>query len=257
MKRWLMIGGGAIALIGIAIVALVVIQLLRSDNPNLATEAPLINTPVSGASPTASAASSGASGATGTTGSDASASPGALPSGVRHFAIVAAESSAKYVVEETLRGLDSNAVGTTSAIKGDIYLKPDGLYKDLPSKFTVDLSTLKSDESLRDNFIKQNTLQTSRFPNAEFTIEDVTGFPTNYTENEQVQLTLSGTFKVHGVEKQVTWSVLARQAGDTLTATADTDIKFSDFGMSPPNVQIAKAKESIHLQVVLVAREGA
>ena len=127
----------------------------------------------------------------------------------------------------------------------------------MPSKFTVDLSTLKSDESLRDNFIKRNTLETSKYPDAVFTVESVDGFPSSYTENQQVQLTLNGTLSVHGVDKPVTWTVLARQSGDTLTATADTDIKFTDFGMSPPNVQIARAKDGIHLQVVLVAREPA
>ncbi len=258
MKRWLMFGGGAIALVAVAIVALVVIQLLRSDNPNLATEAPLIDTPVPGASATVSASTSGTSGTSGTTGSDAASSGSAsLPAGVHQFVIDPSQSSAKYVVQETLRGLDTNAVGTTSAISGSIYLTDSGLYKDLPSKFTVDLSTLKSDESMRDNFIKQNTLQTSKYPNAVFTIESVEGFPSSYTENEQVQLTLNGMLSVHGVDKPVSWTVLARQAGDTLTATADTDINFTDFGMSPPNVQIAKAKDGIHLQIVLVAKQPA
>ncbi len=260
MKRWLKFAVAAVVVVAIAIVAVVVIQLLRSDNPNLATEAPLISTPSSGPSPTVSASTSGASGASGPSGataSDAASSSASLPAGVHQFVIDPSQSSAKYVVEETLRGLDSTAVGTTSAISGSIYLTDSGLYKDLPSKFTVDLSTLKSDESLRDNFIKQNTLQTSKYPDAVFTVESVDGFPSSYAENQQVQLTLNGTLSVHGVDKPVAWTVLARQAGDTLTATADTDIKFSDFGMSPPNVQIAKAKDGIHLQIVLVAKTPA
>ena len=255
MKRWLIFGGGAVGLVALAIVALVVIQMLRSDDPNLATEAPAIKTPVPGATSTAS--TSGASSATGATGSDPSSSDASLPAGVHQFVIDPSQSSAKYVVEETLRGLDSNAVGTTSAISGSIYLTEAGLYTDLPSKFTVQLSTLKSDESLRDNFIKQNTLQTSKYPDAVFTVEGVDGFPASYTANQQVQWTLNGTLSVHGVDKSVTWTVLARQAGDTLTATADTDIKFTDFGMNPPNVQIAKAKDAIHLQIVMVAKEPA
>jgi polyisoprenoid-binding protein YceI len=240
-RRILIFGGGAIALVAVAIVAVIVVQLLRSDDPNLATEAPQITPAV-------------------TTSSNTPATGGVSNAGssdaVRKFVIVPAESSAKYVVQETLRGLESTAVGTTSAIAGEIYLTPDGLSDDGASKFQVDLSTLKSDESMRDNFIKQNTLQTNRYQFAEFTIEEVTGFPESYTENTQVELTLSGTMKIHNVEKDVSWKVLARQAGDTLTATADTDISFTDFGMSPPNVQIARAKDGIHIQVVLVAREA-
>ena len=54
-KRILMFGGGAIALVAIALVAIVAIQLLRSDDPDLATEAPQITT---AGSPTAAASGS-------------------------------------------------------------------------------------------------------------------------------------------------------------------------------------------------------
>jgi hypothetical protein len=54
----------------------------------------------------------------------------------------------------------------------------------------------------------------------------------------------------------VTWTVRARQACNQLTATADTDIRFDDFGMAPPNVQIAQAEDDIHIQVILIAREA-
>ena len=167
-----------------------------------------------------------------------------------------AESSAKYVVEETLRGLVTNAVGTTNAISGEIYLTSTGLASGQTSQFKVDLSTLKSDESMRDNFIRQNTLQTSRFQFAEFTVKSLSGFPANYVENTQVEMTLTGTLKIKDVQKDVEWKVLARQSGNTLTATADTDILFRDFNMSPPSVPVATAKDAIHIQIVLVAREG-
>jgi polyisoprenoid-binding protein YceI len=242
-KRILMFGGGAIALVAIALVAVVAVQLLRSDDPNLATEAPQI---------TATAGSSTAAANAGTSGNDGAAAP----AGTRKFVIVPAESSAKYVVEETLRGLVTNAVGTTNAISGEIYLTPTGLASRQTSQFRVDLSTLKSDESMRDNFIRQNTLQTNRFQFAEFTVKSLTGFPADYAANTQVEMTLTGTLKIRNIEKDVEWKVLARQSGNTLTATADTDILFRDFGMTPPSVPVATAKEGIHIQVVLVAREG-
>ena len=177
--------------------------------------------------------------------------------GVRHFVILPEASEAKYVVRESLRGLKSNAVGTTSAIEGDIYLSPRGLGDTNQSSFKADLSTLKSDESMRDSFIKRSTLQTSQYQYAEFVIESVEGFPADYVEDTEVELTITGTLTIHGVSKPETWAVKARQLGDTLTAVADLTITFQDFGMSPPNVQIAQAEDDIQLQVVLVAREGA
>jgi len=249
MKKPLLIASAALGLVAIAIVAVVAIQLLRSDDPDLATEAPAIVSPTAGAlQPTGAGA-----------GSTAGSSDGAavLPDGVRRFVIVPAESEAKYVVRESLRGLTTNAVGTTRAIEGDIYLTAAGLSDAGVSAFRVDLSSLRSDEGMRDNFIKRNTLQTTQYPYAEFVIEAVSGWPAAYVEDTEVEIALSGTLTIRDVSLPVIWAVKARQLGDTLTAVADLTINFQDFGMSPPRVPIATAEDEIQLQVVLVAREGA
>lgn len=244
MKRPVIIAGAAIVLAVVAVAAVVVVWRLRSDDPNLLTEAPAIPTSAPAgidASPTTAAAASSVS----------------LPSGVRRFVVVSGESSAKYVVEETLRGLAATAVGTTTTVTGEIYLTKDGIYKELASKFRVDLRTLRTDESMRDNYVRQNVLSTSRFPFAEFVVENMTGFPAGYTEGAEISLTLNGTMTIHGTSKPVTFTVKARQAGNTLTATADTQFKMTDFGIEPPEVVLAKAKDGVILQVVLIAREQA
>jgi polyisoprenoid-binding protein YceI len=252
MKKPVLIAVGLVAALAVAAVALVGIQLLRSDDPNLATEAPAIASP--------SAATSGATSASGPAGAastpDSNDGAAALPEGVRHFVIVPAESEAKYVVRESLRGLTTNAVGTTRAVEGGIFLTPAGLSDAGESVFRVDLSTLESDEGMRDNFIKRNTLETSRYQYAEFVLEAVSGFPSGYVEDTEVELTISGTLTIRDVSKPVTWAVKARQLGDTLTAVADLMITFQDFGMSPPSVPIATAEDEIRLQLVLVAREA-
>jgi hypothetical protein len=116
LSRPLVIAGAAAGLIALAAVAFAVIWTLRSDDPNLLTEAPAI--------PTATAA-----------GLDESPTqePGTqtiaeleLPEGVRRFVVAAGDSSAKYVVEETLSGLPATAVGTTTDVAGEIYLTADG-----------------------------------------------------------------------------------------------------------------------------------
>lgn len=250
-QRLLRIAGGLVGLAIVALAAIVVIQLIRSDDPNLATEAPAI--------PTAGPSSTASSGALATATSPAAAAPTTtppidLPEGVRRFVIDPAESSAKYVVMENLRLIDTTAVGVSEAVSGEIYLSPDGLSPAAASTFKVDLRELTSDEGMRDNYIKRNTLDTRNFPFAEFVIESLSGFPANYVENEQVELTLTGSMTLHGVTRPLSFIVLARQAGDTLTATADADFKMTDFGIDPPSVRIATARDEVHLQVILVAR---
>jgi len=251
MKRILIILGGLLGLGVLAVLAVVAIQLLRSDDPNLATEAPLI--------PTA-AAGPGVDQAPASALPTATAAAASLPAGVLRFVIDPAQSSAKYVVRETLRGIETNAVGETKDgpspdVAGELLLTRTGLHTAQRSSFKVDLRTLTSDESLRDSFIKRDTLRTGQFPHAEFVITSVSGFPASYVENSQVELSLSGDMTIRGSTKPVMFKVLARQAGDTLTATADADFKMSDFGITPPEVPFAKARDEIHLQVVLVAKQ--
>jgi polyisoprenoid-binding protein YceI len=247
-KRFLLIGGGLVLLGALAVAAIVIIQLIRSDDPDLLTEAPAIPAASPAASPVATAASGATPAAT-------QGSP-SLPAGVLHF-VVGEGSSAKYVVREKLTRLpvSTNAVGETTAVTGDLYLTTRGLATALQSTFRVDLRQLRSDESLRDNYIRTNSLRTSQFPFAEFTIASVNGFPANYVEGTEVSMTLTGQLTVRGVTREVTWEVKARRSGDTITAIADTDFNMTDFGITPPDVALAKSEDGVHLQVVIVAKQ--
>ena len=78
-------------------------------------------------------------------------------------------SKAEYRVREQLARLNfpNDAVGTTEAVTGAFIIRPDGSFTP-DSKLIVDLRTLKTDEPKRDGYVRANTLQTDRFPNAEF-----------------------------------------------------------------------------------------
>jgi polyisoprenoid-binding protein YceI len=110
---------------------------------------------------------------------------------------------------------------------------------------------------MRDNYVRQNVLQTTRFPSAEFVAESITGFPAGYTEGQEVPMTLSGSLTIHGVTKKVDWAVKARRSGDTLTGIADLQFNMTDFGITPPSVPVAKAENGVTLQVTIVAKLAA
>lgn len=234
--RKLIIFAGAIVVLFIAIVAGgLAFWLFRSDEVNLVTEAPPI-TPIPGGTAPGEAA--------------------LTTDGTLHFVVVPEESEATYVVREKLASLplSSNAVGKTRAISGDIFLTREGLAADRPSVFEVDLRTLESDEARRDNYIKRNTLQADTFPFAEFVIDEVQGFPTDYTEGEEVELVLKGRMTIRETQLPLTFQVKARQAGDTLTAVADTQFNMTDFGLDPPQLAFVSVEDGVQLQVVITAR---
>lgn len=82
---------------------------------------------------------------------------------------VASGTSVSYRVREQLAGLKfpDDAVGTTDSVSGTLVLMPDGSIDSANSKVTIDLRTLKSDQDLRDNYIKTRTFDTDKFPYAE------------------------------------------------------------------------------------------
>jgi polyisoprenoid-binding protein YceI len=249
MNRKLVIGAVAVVALGvIGVAAAIGITMLRSDDPNLRTEAPAIPTTGAGLDAAPSA----------TAGTTASGSGVTTSSGVFHFVIDQSGSEAKYVVRETLRGVvGANAVGTTKTITGDLYLTQTGLATGQVSKFSVDLRTLRTDESRRDDYVRQSVLRTNQFPMAEFVVESLSGFPASYVEGTEVSMTLTGTMTIRGQSRPLTWQVKARRAGDTLTGIADVTFNMTDFGINPPDVGFARAESGVQLQITILAKQAA
>ena len=169
----------------------------------------------------------------------AATAPGASTDGTVKLVVVPSKSKANYRVREQLANLPapSDAVGVTSAISGTIVGKTDGTLVPGESKFIVDVSTLKSDASQRDNFLRQSTLQTSRYPNVTFAPTSATGFPTSVPASGQATFTLTGDLTIKDVTKSVTWDATCQTTSSTEgTCHATTSFKFGDVGLTVPSV---------------------
>jgi len=152
-----------------------------------------------------------------------------------------------------------DAVLTATGMKGSFTLNTDGSFAS-GSKITADLTTLRSDQSQRDSFIKDNTLETRRFPTAEFVPEKATGATLPLPVSGDLKLTVAGKMTVHGKTKDVTFTVTAKRDGAKLTATATADPawKFGDFGMTVPRVaSVLSIEDDIRVEISLVATETA
>ena len=92
---------------------------------------------------------------------------------------IAEGTKASYRVTEHLAGVNfpTDAIGTTESVTGGLVLAPDGSVDSAQSKLTVDLRNLKSDQDIRDVYVKTRTLETDKFPVAEFVPRRVEGLP--------------------------------------------------------------------------------
>ncbi len=136
-------------------------------------------------------------------------------------------------------------------------LTSDGAIVPDDSKVVVDLSTLTSDRGNRDNFIKQNTLQTAQYPNAELVLREVTDLlrPLPATGADSFQLL--GDLTVHGVTRPVQWDVNAQFSPDGVTGTATTRVKMTDFGMQTPRTAtILSVEDELRLELDFNAKRS-
>jgi|TARA_Y100000310_G_scaffold153085_1_gene152525 hypothetical protein len=67
---------------------------------------------------------------------------------------------ARYRVNEQLarRDLPNDAIGETTDVAGSIAFDPDGAIRTAESALIIDLTTLKSDESRRDSYVRDRTI---------------------------------------------------------------------------------------------------
>ena len=168
------------------------------------------------------------------------------------FRIVPDQSEARYRVREQLAALQfpSDAVGRTKAISGTVAFAGDGSIISSASKLTVDLRTLRSDQERRDNFIRMNTLEVSRYPTAELVPREARGLPWPLPTSGEATFQLVGDLTIHGTTRPVTWEVMAKFDGNQVTGTATTSFKFEDFNMQVPRVAVVLSVENnIRLEV--------
>jgi polyisoprenoid-binding protein YceI len=134
-------------------------------------------------------------------------------------------------------------------------LLPDGGFAS-GSSFAADLDTLKSDEPLRDEWIKFNTLNTRVYPRAEFSLARVRGVPMPIAAEGDWNGTLDGTMKIHGVDRPLAWPVHVTRSGNEVRVVGATAFHFGDYGMAvPANRLILSVVDDVRLEIDLVARE--
>ena len=188
-------------------------------------------------------------------GSDVTAIPATSPATTY---TLTGESVARYRAQEELANQGANeAVGETSSIVGQIYFDENGVPLAC-SRWDVDLRTLTSDESRRDNFLRGNTLQTDTYPVATFVLTSVEGLDGALVDGEETSFALVGNLTMHGVTRLVRWDVTATLDGDTITGSGNTTFNMADYEIAEPKVgPVLSVDEEITLEVDLTASKSA
>ena len=255
MLKKVVIGLVIVAVLGGA--ALFVLDRTLFASTTVSTAAPIAPTiaaPVQAAATTApTAAPQSATPAADPT--QPAAVPAAPASDAKLYRIDAAQSEARYEVGETFfqDNRFATAIGRTKGVAGDILINTAEPAKSQIGDIVIDISQFKSDESRRDNFIRNNGLESAKYPQATFKTTAIDGLPAAVNAGDEVSFTMTGDLTVKQTTKPVTWQVTLKLTDQGLTGSASTQIKMSDFAVGPIKLAFLETEDDVKLFFDFVA----
>ena len=145
-------------------------------------------------------------------------------------------SVARFLVREQFARVSfpNDAIGETMAVKGSLVFDADGRIVPAQSSITIDLSTLKSDEDERDEYLRTKSLETDRFPLATLTAQETPGLPWPLPSTGELEFQISGDLRLHGTSKPTVWEIKARFDSNTVRGQAKVNFPFAMFNIKRP-----------------------
>ena len=171
------------------------------------------------------------------------------------YKIDPAQSEARYEVSETFfQGNRLNlAIGRTKGIAGEVLVDFANPANSQIGAIVIDVSQLTSDEGRRDNFIRNNALESARYPQATFKPTKIEGLPASVKPGDQLTLKVTGDLTVKQTTKPVTFAVTLTANEDRVTGSASTEILLSDFGAGPIQLAMLQTEDQAKLVFDFVA----
>ena len=161
-----------------------------------------------------------------------------------------------YRVRERLGSISApnDVVGRSPAVSGTVTIAGGAV---TGAEVTVDMTRLRTDVEPRDGRMRDEGLETARFPTAGFRLRqpvplgDVAGA-------RVVELRLPGDLTLHGVTRAVEFPVQARWDGATIQVAGGMRVRRADFDLEVPSLAGYRIEDTavVELELTLV-RAGA
>ncbi|HEU4782108.1 MAG TPA: YceI family protein [Ktedonobacterales bacterium] len=180
--------------------------------------------------------------------------------GATLFTIDSSSSKATFTIDEVLFGNPNTVVGETDKVAGQILINAQDPSKSQVGEVKIDVSTLVTDNDLRNRTLQGRILQTDTPANqyATFVAKSISGLPESIAVGQQVSFKITGDLTIHQMTKTVTFDVTVTAVSDKqITGTASTTVKYSDFGISVPDVpSVTGLGDTVKLALAFTANAG-
>ncbi|MBC7809883.1 MAG: YceI family protein [Burkholderiales bacterium] len=177
------------------------------------------------------------------------------------YRIDPANSLAMFELQEDLRGVRTDVIGTTSEVAGDIILDFANPEASQIGTIRINARTLATDTEMRNRMLRSEILQSANdaYEYIEFVPTALNGLPDAVTLGETYTFDIVGDLTIAGQTNEVTFSAeVTPHSEDQLSGTAQTVVRFADWGINIPNVpQVANVTEDVTLTLDFTAQQVA
>jgi polyisoprenoid-binding protein YceI len=145
---------------------------------------------------------------------------------------VAAGSIVGYRVNEVLAGQDNVAVGRTTDISGTMTIRGSTV---TAATFTVQMATVKSDESERDVQFNGRIMQTASYPTGTLRLTSAIALGGVPAEGQIKSYHVTANLTLRGRTRPVTFTLEAERTPAGIEVAGSIPIHFADWGISNPS----------------------
>jgi polyisoprenoid-binding protein YceI len=174
----------------------------------------------------------------------------------RIFAIDQAESQARFLIDEVLRGAPITVVGVTDQVAGQLAINVDDPAQAQVGVIQINARTLATDNDFRNRAIRNAILQTDSYELITFTPTELSGLPERVAVGEPFSFTILGDLTIRDVTRPVTFEVsVTPLSADAISGTATASVLYRDFGLNIPSVpSVDLVADEVRLELEFVAR---
>lgn len=166
---------------------------------------------------------------------------------------IAQGSQVGYRVKEVLFGQDNIAVGRTSDISGQLTIRGT---KVTAGSFTVQMATIKSDQSQRDVQFNGRIMDTSAFPTGKLTLTRPISFAPLPAVGVAKTYTANANLTLHGSTRPVTFQLTAERTKTGLETSGSIPVLFSQWGIGNPSFGPISTQNHGLLEFLLTLRKA-
>lgn len=157
-------------------------------------------------------------------------------------------SEAGYRVKEILFGQHTTAVGRTSAVTGSLTVDGTTVTK---ADFSVDMTTVASDQSRRDGQFHGRIMETSTYPTATFRLTEPLELGRAPDLGRRISARVTGDLTLHGVTKAVTFQVDTVRSTGGVQVAGSIPVVFADYAVQNPSNGVVTTEDHGELEFLL------